>query len=144
MLIRSKHNLLRFSLHSQAIETLIRKQKGKCKTKQYLLLIFLLFLFCFGLHTEKPNVDTVIQETPEQKCSPGSLLCLAFLVVTSREDVFTELHMKRMGWTLITTAICIQHSSFQSTLSHCVIWPLWQLFKVGRTDGSQVKKRRLS
>lgn len=121
-----------------------QKTEGKMQNQAVFAADFSSFLFCFGLHTEKPNIDTVIQETPEQKCSPGSLLCLAFLALTSREDVFTELHMKRMGRTLITTAICLQHSSFQSALSHCIIWPLWQLFKVGRTDGSQVKKRRLS
>ena len=75
MLIRSEHNLLRFSLRSQAVETLIRKQKGKCKTQQYLLLLFLL-LFCFvwfgfSLLTGKPNIDTVTQGTPEQKRSSG-------------------------------------------------------------------------
>ncbi|KAL0627149.1 Protein PPP5D1, partial [Plecturocebus cupreus] len=51
-----------------------------------------------NLCTEKPNIDTVMQETPEQKCSPGSWLCWAFLVLTSREDVYTALHRKRMLW----------------------------------------------
>lgn len=38
VLIRSKHNLLRFSLLLQARETLIRNQQGKCKTKRHGLL----------------------------------------------------------------------------------------------------------
>lgn len=48
-LIRSSHDLLRFSLHPQAPETLIRKQKGKCKSKQYSLPLALLLFFGFAL-----------------------------------------------------------------------------------------------
>lgn len=50
-----------------------QKTEGKMQNQAVFAADFSSFLFCFGLHTEKPNVDTVIQETPEQKCSPGSL-----------------------------------------------------------------------
>lgn len=47
VLIRSKHNLLRFSLLLQAKETLIRNQQGKCKTKRHGLLPFSFVLLQF-------------------------------------------------------------------------------------------------
>lgn len=91
VLIRSSHDLLRFSLHRQALETLIRKQKGKCKSKQYSLLLFFFFFFfvllCFGLHTGEPGVDTVTQGTPEQKRSPSSLHCSTLFALTSMQEI---------------------------------------------------------
>lgn len=111
VLIRSKHNLLRFSLLLQARETLIRNQQGKCKTKRYGLLP--VSFVCFGLYTGKPSADTVIRDL---KASYGqdfalfisSLLfcfvgvCSLVLVWTSGDKVFSIMDIKYKSPTLIT------------------------------------------
>lgn len=118
VLIRSSHDLLRFSLQRQAPETLIRKQKGKCNSKQYSLLLFSFFFFsvllCFGLRTGEPGAETVMQGTPEQECSRSSLHCSTLFALTSMQKIYVRPGHKRPSQTLITIAICPEQYLLQS------------------------------
>lgn len=96
MLIRSEHNLLRFSLHSQAVEALIRKQKGKCKTKQDLLLLFLL-LFCFVLFRSthwKAQHRYCDTRDSRAEMQPWVFVLFNFFVLTLMEEIFSVLDIR--------------------------------------------------
>lgn len=110
VLIRSKHNLLRFSLLLQARETLIRDQQGKCKTKWHGLLPF---SFCFAPVCTLESADTVRQDLKASYCRGFALFILSLLfcfvgfwslvlVWTSGDEVFSIMDIKYQSQTLTT------------------------------------------
>lgn len=123
MLIHSEHNLLRFSLRSQAIETLIRKQKGKCKTQQYLLLLFLL-LFCFvwfqSTHWKAQHRYCNTGDSRAERQPWGLALLNVFCSDISGRNIFSPGY-KRMSQTLIIMTIYLQHFLFQSAFTGAVL-----------------------